>query len=76
LDNSTTGLLSSTGTYDTETKKYHFHSEMFDPVSGQIMEMREEAYFASEDEYISVTYAKPKGGKEFKNMEMKYTRVK
>lgn len=76
LDNSTTGLLSSTGTYDRGTKKYHFRAEMFDPVSGQTMEMREEAYFASKDEYISVTYAKPKDGKEFKNMEMKYTRMK
>jgi hypothetical protein len=76
LDNSNTGLLSSTGTYDPATKKYKFRAEMFDPLSGQILEMREEAYFASEDEYVSVTYAKPKDGKEFKNMEMKYTRVK
>jgi len=76
LDNSTTGLLSSTGTYDADTKKYHFRAEMFDPISGQTMEMREEAYFSSKDEYISVTYAKSKDGKEFKNMEMKYTRVK
>jgi hypothetical protein len=76
LDNSSTGLLSSTGHYDKDTKKYHFLAEIFDPVSGQIMEMRDEAYFSSEDEYISVTYAKQKDGKEFKNMEMKYTRVK
>lgn len=76
IDNSTTGLLSSTGIYDTETKKYQFRAEMFDPVSGQTLEMREEAYFVSKDEYISVTYAKTKDGKEFKNMEMKYTRVK
>ena len=76
IDNSTTGLLSSTGRYDEDTKKYHFLAEMFDPVSGQTMELREEAYFASKDEYISVTYAKPKDGEEFKNMEMKYTRMK
>jgi len=76
LDNSTTGLISSTGTYDADTKKYHFRAETFDPVSRQTMEMREEAYFASNDEYISVTYAKFKDGKEFKNMEMKYTRIK
>jgi hypothetical protein len=76
IDNSSTGLISNTGRYDAETKKYQFFSEMFDPVSGQTLKMREEAYFASPDEYISVTYAKPKDGKEFKNMEMKYTRVK
>ncbi len=76
LDNSTTGLLSSTGTYDADTKKFHFRAEMFDPLSGQTMEMREEAYFSSKDEYISVTYGKFKDGEEFKNMEMKYTRVK
>jgi hypothetical protein len=76
IDNSTTGLLSSKGTYDPDTKKYHFLAETFDPVSGQTLELREEAYFASEDEYISITYAKPKGGEEFKNMEMKYTRMK
>jgi hypothetical protein len=76
MDNSTTGIISSKGRYDKDTKKYHFLAETFDPVTGQIMEMRDEAYFASEDEYISVTYAKPKDGKEFKNMEMKYTRVK
>jgi len=76
LDNSTTGLLSSTGSYDTDTKKYHFIAEMFDPATGQTLELREEAHFASKDEYVSVTYAKPKDGKEFKNMEMKYTRKK
>jgi hypothetical protein len=75
LDNSTTGLLSSTGVYDADTKKYHFRAVTLDPYSGQTMDLREEAYFASKDEYISITYAKPKDGKEFKNMEMKYTRV-
>lgn len=76
LDNSTTGFISSTGTYDKETKKFHFWAEAFDPATGKTMAMREEAYFASKDEYISITYAKPEGGEEFKNMEMTYTRVK
>jgi hypothetical protein len=76
IDNSTTGLLSSKGTYDPDTKKFHFRAEILDPSTGQTMELREEAYFASKDEYISITYAKPKDGKEFKNMEMKYTRMK
>ncbi|UCE40884.1 MAG: DUF1579 domain-containing protein [Candidatus Aminicenantes bacterium] len=76
IDNSNTGVLSSSGSYDAETKKYRFFAEMFDPVSGQTLELREEAYFASKDEYISITYAKLKDGEEFKNMEMKYTRVK
>ena len=76
LDNSTTALLSSTGTYDKNTKRFRFYAKSFDPMSGQTVEMRDEAYFASEDEYISVTYTKTEGGKEFKSMEMKYTRVK
>jgi hypothetical protein len=76
LDNSTTGLLSAKGTYDAGTKKYQFRAETFDPYSGQTLEMREEAYFATQDEYISATYAKPKDGEEFKNMEMKYKRIK
>ncbi len=76
IDNSATGLLSSTGTYDRSAKKFHFRAEAFDPASGKTMETREEAYFSSKDKYISVTYAKPKDGKEFKNMEMIYTRVK
>jgi hypothetical protein len=76
MDNSTTGFISSAGTYDPVEKKYHFHAETLDPYSGQAVEMREEAYFASKDEYISVTYAKPKEGEEFKNMEIKYTRMK
>ena len=76
IDNSSTGHYKSTGKYDFNTKKYHFRASTFDPYTGQTMEMREEAYFASKDEYISVTYAKFKDGKEFKNMEMKYTRIK
>ncbi len=76
LDNSNTGIISATGTYDPKEKKYHFHSETLDLATGQILEMREEAYFASKDEYVSVTYAKFKDGEEFKNMEMKYTRMK
>ena len=76
LDNSTTGLISSTGTFDKESQKFHFSAETFDPISKQTIEMREEAYFASKDEYISITYVKTNDGEEFKNMEMKYTRVK
>jgi hypothetical protein len=76
IDNYSTGNLMSAGKYDPEKKKFHFLASMFDPLSGQDMEMREEAYFASKDVYISTTYAKPKGGEEFKNMEIKYTRVK
>jgi hypothetical protein len=76
LDNSTTAVLSSTGTYDKGTKKFRFYAKSFDPMSGQTVELRDEAYFASEDEYISTTYTKSKDGKEFKSMEMKYTRVK
>lgn len=76
FDNSNTGMISSTGTYDRDAKKYHFLAETFDPSTGKTMELREEAYFASEDEYISITYAKNEDGKEFKNMEMKYTRIK
>lgn len=76
LDNSTTGLISSTGTYDMSTKRYHFHAETFDPVSAQKLELREEAYFDSEGRYISITYTKPESGSEFKSMEMTYTRVR
>jgi hypothetical protein len=76
FDNSNTGIITSTGTYDPEGKKFNFSAETIDLGSGQKMEMREEAYFASKDEYISITYAKPEGGEEFRNMEMKYTRVK
>lgn len=75
IDNFSTGNMTSTGKYDTDTKKFLFHASMYDPYSDQTLEMREEAYFASKDEYISTTYAKPTGGKEFKNMEIKYTRV-
>jgi len=76
IDNSSTGRLTSTGKYDPGEKKYHFQASTFDPYTGQTLDLREEAYFASRDEYISITYARPKEGEEFKNMEMKYTRIK
>jgi len=76
IDNTTTGLLSSTGSYDPQEKKFYFEAVAFDPISGQTLEMREESYFASKDEYISITYTKSKEGQEFKNMEIRYTRIK
>jgi hypothetical protein len=76
IDNSSTGMVTARGTYDPVEKKFHFTSSALDPLSGQILEMREESYFANQDEYISVTYTKPGGGQEFKSMEMKYTRIK
>jgi hypothetical protein len=76
IDNTNTGMLSSTGSYDPQEKKFHFKAAMFDPLSGQTLEMKEESYFASKDEYISVTYTKPPEGPEFKNMEIRYTRLK
>jgi hypothetical protein len=76
IDNTTTGLLTSTGSYDPQEKKFYFKTAAFDPISGQILEMREEAYFASKDEYISTTFTKPPEGPEFKSMEFKYMRIK
>ena len=76
IDNSSTGMVSAQGTYDPAEKKFHFKSSALDPFSGQVLEMREESYFASQDEYISVTYTRTKDGQEFKSMEMKYTRMK
>ncbi len=76
IDNSSTGVVTAHGTYDPVVKKFHFKSAALDPLSGQILEMREESYFANQDEYISVTYTKSEGGHEFKSMEIKYTRIK
>jgi hypothetical protein len=76
IDNTTTGILSSTGSYDPQQKMFHFRTSAFDPISEQIVEMREESHFVSKDEYISVTFSKPPDGPEFKSMEIKYTRQK
>ena len=76
IDNSNTGMMSSSGSYDPAEKTFHFKAAAFDPISGQTLEMREESYFASRDEYISVTYTKPRDGQEFKSMEIIYTRIK
>jgi len=74
MDNQSTGMMVSNGTWDAESKKYNFTSEMPDPMTGKLVKCREVLTIADNNHHTHEMYAPDKSGKEMKLMEIKYTR--
>jgi len=76
IDNTATWFMTSTGTADKEGKTWRSSGEVSDPMTGTMKPFREEAIFETPDRLVSRAYDKGPDGKEFKSMEITYTRVK
>lgn len=72
-DNMTTGVMSSTGT--CRNSKCEFQSTAYDPVTGKLMTARTTSEHAADRE-VHAMYSAGPDGKEFKTMELVYTRRK
>ncbi len=78
MDNFSTGLHQSSGQYDPATKTISETGSFSCPVTGEKnMWFRDEWKFVNNDKAIYSMFIKdPESGKEFKSMEIVYTRVK
>jgi hypothetical protein len=74
IDNMGTGMMVSEGTYDETTKTLTYTGQMTEPM-GTEMNVREVVKHTDNDHSTFEMYV-DMGGKEVKNMEIKYTRIK
>jgi hypothetical protein len=75
IDNFGTGISTSTGTYDKSSKTFTFKGEEDIPEMGGKTKTRDVLKLVSDDEELFEMYRTPvKEGKEFKVMEITYTR--
>lgn len=76
MDNCSTGIMMSEGTYDPKTKSFTFTAETEDCMNpGKKVKMREVIRIVDNDKHIMEFY-KIADGKETKEMEITYTRKK
>ncbi len=73
IDNFGTGVMLMEGTYNEATKTTTFSGKGYDPMSGGDMEMKQTIKYIDDNNYMMEMF-NVVNGKEFKNMEMKYTR--
>lgn len=73
IDNFGTGILTMEGTWDDASKAIVFIGKEVDPSSGKEFTFRQVIRTPDDNTQIQEMYA-TMGGKEFKNMEIKYTR--
>ncbi len=77
LDNMMTGIMLGTGPYDMTTKTIKTSGSFSCPMTGEKEHWyRTEWKVISNDKHTYTSYDKGPDGKEFKNMEIVYTRVK
>ncbi len=74
-DNMGTGFMISRGTVDAAGKVFSFTSESPDPISGKNRTYRVVDTWTDKDHHTFVMYDKGPDGKEFKMMEIAYTRA-
>jgi hypothetical protein len=75
VDNMGTGIMLMEGKWDEATKSITLTGKSYDPMSGKDMEMRQ-VYKIVDDDHHTLEMYTPAAGKEFKNMEIRYTRKK
>ena len=76
IDNAGTGIMVSEGTYDPAKKALHFTSESPDPTMTKFVPVRMTSTFVDATTYKMEMWGPDKSGKEFRNMEITYTRSK
>jgi hypothetical protein len=74
IDNMGTGLMSAEGPWDPASKSITFRGTMADPVTGKLVDTKEIFKPIDNNYQVMEMYAVAPDGKEFKTMEIKYTR--
>ncbi len=75
IDNMGSGVMMMEGTYDDASQKVTFTGDMTDPMTGKNLEIKQVMTMSSPDKHTFDMFI-VQDGKEFKNMEIVYTRAK
>lgn len=73
MDNFGTGLMYMEGKYDNDSKKIIFTGKMYDPMAGKDVDYKE-TFKIIDDKTCEMEMFYIENGKEFKNMEIRYTK--
>jgi len=77
IDNMSTAMMNMEGTWDDATKAINFKGKMICPANGKACEMREVFKMVDDNTQLMEMYGPDmKTGKEYKSMEIKFTRKK
>ena len=76
IDNMTTGLATFEGTCDASGKVFTLLGQDTDPMTGKPMKVRSVLRIVDENKWVSETYIEGPDGKEFRAVELTYTRKK
>ncbi len=76
VDSMSTGITLSDGTYDAEKSTFTYINDDVEPASGKKMKGRDVLKLDGDDQQTFEMYRTPEGGKEFKVMEISYTKRK
>ena len=75
IDNMGTGTMTLKGSWDNSTKSINLSGSMFDPMSGKETTVREVYTITDDNNQLVQMYSPGPDGKEYKNMEIKLTRM-
>ena len=76
IDNMGTGVMKMSGPWDAATKSVTLTGKMTDPMSGKEVNYKEVFTVVDDNTQMMAMYAPGEDGKEFKSMEIKFTRKK
>jgi hypothetical protein len=76
IDNMGTGVMIGKGTWNEATKSMTIRGTMVDPMTGKDCDFREVMKVLDNDHQVMEMYVPDTAGKEYKSMEIKYTRNK
>lgn len=76
VDNMGTGIIYMEGSWNEATKSAEFKGKTTDPMSGKLLDTRQVLKIVDDNTQIIEQYTTPAGGKEYKSMEIKFTRKK
>ncbi len=74
IDNMGTGIMTVEGPYNETTKTVEMKGMMVDPMSGKEIAVRQTLKFVDDKNQVMEMYNTPNGGKEFKSMEIKFSK--
>jgi hypothetical protein len=74
IDNTSTGMMTAEGPWDPASKSITFKGTMSDPATGKLLDTKEIFKPIDNNYQVMEMYAIAPDGKEFKTMEIKYTR--
>jgi hypothetical protein len=76
IDNMGTGVMTGEGTYDAKAKTFTFTGESPDINAGKYVKSRATERWVNADTFVMESYGPAKDGKEYRCMEITYTRAK